>query len=105
MSNENQTTQEVRQFTISLPQYAKEFVCTAEESVLSAALKQGLIIANSCRNGTCRTCLCRLQSGQIEYLIDWPGLSFDEKADGYILPCVAKPLSDLVLQDLVLSQP
>lgn len=104
MSNEIQTTQEVRQFTISLPQYAKEFVCAAEESVLSAALKQGLIIANSCRNGTCRTCLCRLQSGQIEYLIDWPGLSFDEKAEGYILPCVAKPLSDLVLQNLVLSQ-
>ncbi|WP_395010815.1 2Fe-2S iron-sulfur cluster-binding protein [Undibacterium sp.] len=104
MSNEIQTTQEVRQFTISLPQYAREFFCTVEESVLNAALKQGLIIANSCRNGTCRTCLCRLQSGEIEYLIEWPGLSFDEKAEGYILPCVAKPLSDLVLHDLVLSQ-
>lgn len=72
--------------------------------MLDAALKQGLMFANSCRNGACRTCLCRLESGQIEYSIEWPGLSFDEKAEGYILPCVAKPLSDLVLLDLVLSR-
>lgn len=104
MSEKSLLNQDIQKFTIRLPQYAKEFVCTPEESVLSAALKQGLIIANSCRNGTCRTCLCRLQSGQIAYQIEWPGLSFDEKAEGYILPCVAKPLSDLVLLDWVLSQ-
>ena len=36
--------------------------------------------------------------GQVAYRIDWPGLSAEEKADGFILPCVAYPLSDVVLQ-------
>ena len=97
-------SKQIQPFTIRLPQYDKAFLCAAEESVLDAALKQGLMLANSCRNGTCRTCMCRLQNGQIVYQIEWPGLSFDEKAEGYILPCVAKPLSDLVLLDWVLSQ-
>ena len=108
VSQKNQSANQLKQnpepFKICLPQYDKTFVCAADDSLLSAALKQGLVLANSCRNGTCRTCLCRLQSGQIEYLIEWPGLSFDEKADGYILPCVAKPVSDLVLLDWVLHR-
>lgn len=29
--------------------------------------------------------------------IEWPGLSFDEKREGYILPCVALARSDLVI--------
>ena len=58
----------------------------------------GLQFASSCRNGTCRTCICRLISGQVSYRIEWPGLSFDEKKEGYILPCVAYPASDVVIQ-------
>jgi ferredoxin len=90
-------------FKIYLPKYDKEFLCDAGETVLEAALKQGLVLANSCRNGSCRTCLCQLQSGSIEHTVEWPGLSFDEKLEGCILPCVAQPLSDLVLENMVLS--
>ncbi|MGZ5819510.1 MAG: 2Fe-2S iron-sulfur cluster-binding protein, partial [Burkholderiaceae bacterium] len=54
---------------------------------------------SSCRNGTCRTCMCRLIDGQVSYRIEWPGLSADEKRDGYILPCVAYPESDLVIEN------
>jgi hypothetical protein len=43
--------------------------------------------------------MCRLLSGQIRYRIEWPGLSSDEKKDGYILPCIAYPQSDLVLEE------
>ena len=45
----------------------------------------------------CRTCIRRLASGQVAYRIEWPGLSAEEKQTGYILPCVAYPLSDLVI--------
>jgi hypothetical protein len=41
--------------------------------------------------------MCRLASGTVQYRIDWPGLSREEKAEGWILPCVAYPLADLVL--------
>jgi ferredoxin len=53
---------------------------------------------SSCRNGTCRTCIGQLHSGQVRYAIEWPGLSADEKSQGYVLPCVAYPCSDLVVQ-------
>jgi ferredoxin len=66
--------------------------------VLRAAEAAGIDLPSSCRNGTCRTCLCRLQSGSVRYLVEWPGLSPDEKRDGYILPCVAVALTDLVLE-------
>ncbi len=73
------------------------FDAPAGTPLLLSALQAGLFLDSSCRNGTCRTCLCRLASGQVTYRIDWPGLSAEEKADGYILPCVAYPASDLVL--------
>jgi ferredoxin len=66
-------------------------------SILHSAEAAGISLPSSCRNGTCRTCLCRLRSGSVRYLVEWPGLSSDEKRDGDILPCVAVPLSDLVL--------
>ncbi|HEU6454319.1 MAG TPA: 2Fe-2S iron-sulfur cluster-binding protein, partial [Roseateles sp.] len=51
----------------------------------------------SCRNGTCRTCIARLVQGRIEHRIPWPGLSAEEKADGFVLPCVAEARSDVTL--------
>ena len=74
-------------------------VCPSDgaTSVLRSAEAAGISLPSSCRNGTCRTCLCRMESGSVRYLVDWPGLSLDEKKDGDILTCVAVPLSDLVL--------
>jgi ferredoxin len=66
--------------------------------ILKAAEAAGIELPSSCRNGTCRTCLCRMESGSVRYLVEWPGLSLDEKRDGDILPCVAVPLGDVVLR-------
>ena len=67
-------------------------------SLLQAAELAGMQLASSCRNGTCRTCICQLVGGEVFYRIEWPGLSFDEKREGLILACVAYPLSDLVIE-------
>ncbi|MFT3858689.1 MAG: 2Fe-2S iron-sulfur cluster-binding protein [Aquabacterium sp.] len=61
------------------------------QSLIEAALAAGIQMPRSCRNGSCRACLCRLVSGEVSYRVEWPGLSFDEKADGDVLPCVAIP--------------
>ncbi|QNA88639.1 2Fe-2S iron-sulfur cluster binding domain-containing protein [Massilia sp. Dwa41.01b] len=66
-------------------------------TVLAAAEHAGIDLPSSCRNGTCRTCLCRLERGSVRYLVEWPGLSIEEKRENYLLPCVAVPLSDLVV--------
>ncbi len=73
------------------------FGAARHETVLAAALRAGVAMASSCRNGSCRSCLCRLVSGSIVYSIEWPGLSAEEKREGLILPCVARPTSDLVI--------
>ena len=68
-----------------------------DASVLQALEVAGIDLPNSCRNGTCRTCLCRLAAGTVRYLVDWPGLSIEEKREDYLLPCVAVPTSDIVV--------
>jgi ferredoxin len=70
-----------------------------EQSLLDSLEQAGLQWPSSCRSGTCRTCLGQLICGQVRYDMAWPGLSAEEKAEGYVLPCVARPASDVVLQD------
>lgn len=74
----------------------ESFAAPADLPLLIAAEHAGLAPPSSCRNGTCRTCIGRLASGQVRYRIQWPGLSVEEKAEGYILPCVAYPVGDVV---------
>ena len=74
------------------------FDAPADLPLLLAAEHAGLLLSSACRNGTCRSCICRLVSGQVAYRIAWPGLSAEEKAEGCILPCVAYPVTDVVLQ-------
>jgi ferredoxin len=75
-----------------------EFDARADQSLLKSALQSGVPLLSSCRNGTCRTCICRLVIGRIDYEIAWPGLSAEEKREGLVLPCVARPLTDIVLR-------
>jgi len=77
---------------------AQPIAAPATQSLLLSAQAAGIELLSSCRNGTCRACLRRLTSGRVSYRIDWPGLSAQEKEEGYILPCVAHPDSDLVLE-------
>jgi ferredoxin len=86
-------------FQVTLLPHDLRFPAHADESLLKAGLRAMAPMRSSCRNGTCRTCLCRLDSGAIAYEIDWPGLTREEKAEGLMLPCVARPLSDVVLRD------
>lgn len=75
--------------TIVLQPAGLAFEADGDTSILHAAEAAGIELPSSCRNGTCRSCICRLRSGAAAHLIEWPGLSFDEKREGWILPCVA----------------
>lgn len=76
---------------------ALHFSASTAQSLLHSAAAAGHVLPSSCRNGSCRTCISQLHSGQIAYRMEWPGLLAEEKAAGLFLPCVAYPLSDLVL--------
>jgi ferredoxin len=85
-------------FVVTLLPEGVAFEARDDESLLKAGLRAMVAMRSSCRNGTCRTCMCRLDSGSIAYEIDWPGLTREEKDEGLVLPCVARALSDVVLQ-------
>jgi ferredoxin len=89
-----------RSFSITLLPSGRSFASTEQNTILEAAGLAGLRLSSSCRNGTCRACLCRLVDGAVRYRIDWPGLSADEKDAGWILPCVALPTSDLTVDEV-----
>ena len=74
------------------------FAVPAGQPLLHAAAQAGVQMPSSCRNGSCRSCMCRLLSGEVSYRIQWPGLTPEERAAGWILPCIAYPQSDLVLR-------
>ncbi|MDZ7891476.1 MAG: 2Fe-2S iron-sulfur cluster-binding protein [Rhodoferax sp.] len=85
-------------YTVSVLPDGLSFESDGISSMLESGLTQGVELPSSCRNGTCRACLCKMVSGQVRYRIEWPGLSADEKAEGWCLPCVAIPLSDLRIE-------
>lgn len=74
------------------------FDASAGTSVLMAAQAAGVKLPSSCRNGTCRACMCLLLEGAVTYQVQWPGLSSDEKEEGWILPCVAEAATPLEIQ-------
>lgn len=76
----------------------RSFPAPADLPLLVAAEHAGLSPESSCRNGTCRSCISQLTSGEVRYRVAWPGLSLDEKAAGFILPCVACAASDVTLR-------
>ncbi len=69
-----------------------------EQPLLLSIEQGGLDWPSSCRNGTCRTCIGQLVSGEVRYAIEWPGLSTEEMQAGCVLPCVAYPVSDVALE-------
>lgn len=77
----------------------QRFPAPADRTLLASALAAGATARSSCRNGACRTCMCRLLEGRVTWTVDWPSLSPDERAEGFVLPCVARPASDVVLRE------
>jgi uncharacterized protein len=65
----------------------------ADGSILDAAEKHGIAMASGCRAGSCGTCETAVREGSVKYLKD-TGYKPNE---GSCLPCVAVPLSPLVL--------
>jgi NAD(P)H-flavin reductase/ferredoxin len=70
-----------------------------KETVLQAALRNGIGFPNSCRVGGCGSCKCKLEDGKVKELTESGYLlSADEIDQGYILACQSVPQSDLRIE-------
>ena len=71
----------------------------AGETLLDAALREGIPLPFDCRNGGCGECKATLRSGHVEFGPHQPGvLSVAERAAGNILPCVCAALDDIEIE-------
>ena len=73
--------------------------CKDAQTVADASYRARINIPLDCRDGACGTCKAFCESGEFNpgiYIED--ALSEDEFEQGYVLPCVMKPKSDLVLK-------
>lgn len=75
------------------------FACADGDTVLAAAMAADLMLPYGCRNGACGTCKGRILSGDVDYgEYQRSTLTEDEKRRGLALFCVARPLTDLVIE-------
>jgi ring-1,2-phenylacetyl-CoA epoxidase subunit PaaE len=74
------------------------FAVPAKQTILDAALDQDIDLPYSCQAGVCTACRGKCLSGKV-HLDEREGLSDAELAKGYILTCVAHPLTaDVVIE-------
>jgi len=85
--------------TVTIQSSGHAFTVNDGETVLAAALREGIVIAYGCRHGACGTCKGRLLEGTVNYgAYQEHAMSEAEKSDGMALFCQAKPLADLTIQ-------
>lgn len=84
---------------VKLAGSGQEFSVNEDETILTAALRQGIVLPYSCRNGTCGSCRGELVEGQIDYPFNPPAaLKANEREDGHILLCQAVPQGDVTIK-------
>ena len=89
----------MKQFQVRNISSGATFAVNEGESVLTAALRQGVMLPYSCKNGTCGSCKGVLESGEVHYPFHPPlALSREEIGDGCALLCQAEPIEDLEIR-------
>ena len=66
------------------------------ESILELAEENGIEIESACRQGFCGTCKTKLLSGEVHMEVT-DGLEDEDEKQNMILPCVAIPTTDIVI--------
>ena len=85
--------------TVTIQSSGHAFTVNDGETVLAAALREGIVIAYGCRHGVCGTCKGRLLEGTVNYgTYQEHAMSEAEKRAGMALFCQAQPLADLTIQ-------
>lgn len=84
--------------TMTVDDEETTFEMSQKQTLLEAALKQGIDAPYSCQGGICSSCLARIKSGTAEMKKN-SILSDDEIAEGLILTCQAHPTSAEIVVD------
>lgn len=79
---------------IRVEPFGESFECADGETILDAALRNGFFLKYGCRHGGCGTCKVVLSDGDVEGAGSSFAVSAGERADGVILACSSRPVTD-----------
>ncbi|MCS6811459.1 MAG: CDP-6-deoxy-delta-3,4-glucoseen reductase, partial [Tepidimonas sp.] len=86
-------------FTVTVEPSGRTFTADEHETLLAAAIRQGIGLPYGCKDGACGSCKCRKRSGSVTHgPHQSKALSAEEEAAGLILTCCATAHSDVVLE-------
>jgi NAD(P)H-flavin reductase/ferredoxin len=90
----------MNELSVSITPHGWTFDVKDGETVLDAALRQGVSLRYGCRHGNCSTCKYEVIDGDVDVGIASPySLPEPERAEGMALLCCAYPLTDIVIHD------
>ncbi len=85
--------------TVTLQPSGHSYTAADDASLLQAALDAGLTLPYGCRNGACGACKGKVLEGSVDLGEAQENvLTPEDRAEGFVLTCCAKPLSNLVLE-------
>lgn len=87
-------------YTVRFEDLDREIEVPANQSILEAAEEAGMDLPYQCRMGVCGVCSAKCVDGAPNEIDQSQGmfLSTSEKEEGYVLTCIGKPLSEVVLE-------
>ena len=86
-------------YLVTIEPTGEEIEVEEGQTILDAALRQGVWLPFACGHGTCATCKCQLVEGEVDIGAASPFALMDmERDEGKILACCAIPESDLVVE-------
>lgn len=81
--------------TLTLDGHTKHIQWNRQIPLLDAMLNAGVDAPHSCCRGTCGTCVCKLEMGEVRLRRNFV-LSEAHIQQGLILACVSAPISDSI---------
>ena len=86
-------------FNVSVLPSGRSFSANADETLLAAAIRQGIGLPYGCKDGACGSCKCKKLEGTVTHgAHQLKALSAEEEASGFILTCCGVAHSDVVLE-------
>lgn len=96
----SKTTTAVETYEVTLEPSGKVITVKEGQTILDAAIRNGIQVAYGCRHGSCSACKCQVLEGDFEIMdrvSEYSIMSF-EREDGFTLMCSTLVESDLVIE-------
>lgn len=82
-------------YTVHFPDEERTIEVPIDRYILEVAEEHGIDLPYQCRNGICGVCCGKRSGGGDVEQVEGMFLSEAEKAEGYVLTCIGRPLSNL----------